>query len=272
MTDDPTALLRLYDDQLRTHRHDREPEGVEMVADGPVFRITGLGPGGWVVYRNLGGLEGEALDELIQRQVGFFADRNMAFEWKLHGHDLPADLPDRLRAAGFVPEERETIVIAPIERVSLDADPPEGVRIREVESRADYDRIADLEGAVWGEAFSAGWMDSLAAEQAADPGGTRIFLALHGDIAVSAAWLRLPSNTDFGTLWGGATRAEWRGRGIYRALVARRARVAAERGRRYLQVDASDDSRPILERLGFIVVGTTTPYNWKPPTAETDEG
>jgi len=52
----------------------------------------------------------------------------------------------------------------------------------------------------------------------------------------------------------------WRGRGVYRALVAHRARVAAERGYRYLQVDASDESRPILERLGFHPLTTTTPY------------
>ena len=57
----------------------------------------------------------------------------------------------------------------------------------------------------------------------------------------------------------------WRGRGIYRALVARRAQLAAERGRRYIEVDASDDSRPILERLGFVPVTTTTPYIWSPP-------
>ena len=66
-------------------------------------------------------------------------------------------------------------------------------------------------------------------------------------------------------LWGGATLEEWRGRGIYRALVARRAQVAAENGRRYLETDASDDSRPILERLGFVAVTTTTPYVWSPP-------
>ena len=30
-------------------------------------------------------------------------------------------------------------------------------------------------------------------------------------------------------------------------------------------VDASDDSRPILERLGLHVVGGTTPYVWTPP-------
>ncbi len=54
--------------------------------------------------------------------------------------------------------------------------------------------------------------------------------------------------------------AEWRGRGLYRALIAFRARIAAERGYRYLQVDASDQSRPILERLGFVALTTTTPY------------
>jgi 3-oxoadipate enol-lactonase len=35
---------------------------------------------------------------------------------------------------------------------------------------------------------------------------------------------------------------------------------------RYIEVDASDDSRPILERLGFVTVTTTTPYVWPPPT------
>ncbi|WP_246080789.1 hypothetical protein [Nonomuraea mesophila] len=33
----------------------------------------------------------------------------------------------------------------------------------------------------------------------------------------------------------------------------------------YLHVDASDDSAPILRRLGFHSVTTTTPYVWSPP-------
>lgn len=60
--------------------------------------------------------------------------------------------------------------------------------------------------------------------------------------------------------------APW-GRGIYRALVAHRARIAAERGYRYLQVDASSESRPILHRLGFVPLSTTTPYTYRPHTA-----
>jgi hypothetical protein len=42
--------------------------------------------------------------------------------------------------------------------------------------------------------------------------------------------------------------------------VAHRARLAAERGYRYLQVDAMPDSRPILRRLGFTELATTTPF------------
>ena len=51
------------------------------------------------------------------------------------------------------------------------------------------------------------------------------------------------------------------------AVIAHRANLAAARGLRYLQVDTSDDSRPILQRLGFVAVTTTTPYIWSPPAA-----
>ena len=57
---------------------------------------------------------------------------------------------------------------------------------------------------------------------------------------------------------------ERRGRGIYRGLVAHPSNLAADRGFRYLEVDASDDSRPILERLGFVPVTTTPPFIWSP--------
>jgi len=91
-----------------------------------------------------------------------------------------------------------------------------------------------------------------------------VFAAEADGQVVSSAWLAFKPGTQFAGLWGGATLPAWRGRGIYRALVARRAELAAARDVRYLQVDASDDSRPILERLGFVAVTTTTPYVWTP--------
>ena len=83
---------------------------------------------------------------------------------------------------------------------------------------------------------------------------------------VSAAWLVPLQGTRVAGLWGGSTLAAYRGRGIYRALVAQRARIALDRGYSIVQVDASDDSRPILQRLGLHIVGGTTPYVVSPPS------
>jgi GNAT superfamily N-acetyltransferase len=185
----------------------------------------------------------------------------------LHGHDRPDDLSQRLLAAGFVPEETETIVIAPAADIAGEVRLPEGVSLREVTSRGDFQRIAALEQAVWGGEGQQSWLvNMLESERAVDPDALTVVVAEAGPTVVCAAWIRFERDTEFATLWGGATLLEWRRRGIYRAIVAHRANLAAGRGFRYLETDASDDSRPILERLGFISVTTTTPYVWSPPT------
>jgi GNAT superfamily N-acetyltransferase len=262
-------LLAAYDSQLRGHVHDRLTDSVRVERDGQLVRTLRLGNRGFVEYRDLAGLEGKELDALIARQVQVFAARGEPFEWKLHGHDRPADLPDRLRAAGLVPEDRETVVVGRVELVASDPSLPEGVVIREVREPGDFARLVQLDESMSHEDHS--WIDDLADERAADPQGLSIFVAEAGDRTVGDGWVRFPSGTEFATFWGGFTLPAWRRRGIYRALVAHRAKLAAERGRRYIEVDASDDSRPILERLGFVAVTTTTPFVWSPPTSPATE-
>jgi GNAT superfamily N-acetyltransferase len=261
--EDASRLLDAYDAQLRAHVHDRLPRSVRVERDGPLLRTVGFGDQGFVEYRDLAGLDGEELDSLIARQVQVFAERGEPFEWKLHGHDRPADLADHLRTAGLVPEDTETVVIGRVDAVAAEPSLPDGVVIREVREAGDFARISQLEESIWQKDHS--WVTDLAEERQADPDGLRIFIAEAGDLAVCAGWVRFPSGTEFVTYWGGATLPAWRGRGVYRALVAHRATLAADRGRRYIEVDASDDSRPILERLGFVAVTTTTPYVWSPP-------
>jgi GNAT superfamily N-acetyltransferase len=259
-----TDLLAAYDAQLRARLPDPLPAGVTVEHDGPLLRIIGLDEGGFVTYRDLAGVDGSALDTLIARQRDIFDDRGMSVEWKLHGHDRPADLGERLVAHGFEPQERETVVIGPVGPIAeaLPA-PPTGVRLREVTARVDLDRIARLKAAVWGD--EPGHLaDALEREIAADPSAVTVVVAEAGDEMVSAAWIRYVTGTAFATLWGGATLPAWRGRGIYRALVTHRARLADARGFTLLQVDASDDSRPILERLGLEAITTTTPYVYTP--------
>lgn len=269
---DVSELLAAYDAQLRDHVPDRLPRGVTVERDGPLLRFFGLGNRGFVCYRDLEGLDGAGLDELIARQVRVFAERGERFEWKLHAYDRPPDLPRRLRAAGFVPEDEETVVIAPVEEVGGRPLLPEGVSLLEVTDRKDLDRIAAFEQAAWGEGDDHSWIaESLEAERTADPQGLSIVVAEAGGAIVCAGWVRFQRGTDFATLWGGATLPAWRGRGIYRATVAYRASLAAKRGFRFIEVDASSDSRPILERLGFSAVTTTTPYVWSPPTVPAAE-
>ena len=108
---------------------------------------------------------------------------------------------------------------------------------------------------------------SLLSQLAQAPGRMAMVLAMAGDQPVSPARIEFLPGADFASLWGGGTLPGWRGRGIYRALVAYRARLAAARGYRYLTVDASADSQPILGRLGFRCLARTTPYTWRPRTA-----
>ena len=258
-------LLAAYDTQLRGHVHHRLPDSVRVERDGPLVRTLRLGKRGFVEYRDLAGLDGDDLDLLIARQVQVFATYGEPFEWKLHGHDRPADLPERLGAAGLVPEDMETVVIGPVEVIASAASLPDGVIVREVREPGDFSRLVQLDDSMAHEDHS--WIDALAEEGAADPQGLSIFVAEAGGRTVGDGWVRFPSGTEFVTFWGGFTLPAWRRRGIYRALVAHRAKLAMARGRRSIEVDASDDSQPILERLGFTAVTTTTPYVWSPGPA-----
>jgi hypothetical protein len=259
-TDD--VLLAAYDEQLRA-APPHPAEGVNYAYDGPLLRITGRFRGLITAPRDVG-VRGADLDRLIARQRDYFAERGQAVEWKTRGHDEPADLAGRLLAAGFVPEDRETVLIGLAGPMAGELVLPDGVVLRQVTADADMHRIAAMESAVWGHDSS--WVgDDLIARVAAAPGEITVLAAEAGGEVVSAAWLQFQPGTDFAGLWGGSTLQQWRGRGIYRALVAVRAALAAAHGVRYLQVDASADSAPILRRLGFRAVTTTTPYVWTPP-------
>lgn len=257
------ALLRAYDEQMRGIGTPARP-GLIIERDGPVLREAGQHRG-FITTRSDLGLDGPELDALIARQRDFFSARGEAVEWKTRGHDLPASLTERLRAAGFVPEETETVVIGVAADLAAEPVVPGGVTLREVTADDDLRAIAACIGEVWDEDLT--YMgEELIVRRASSPGDIA-FYAVTDDATgqmVSAAWIMYRPGTEFAYFAGGSTREAWRKRGLYRALVAVRARQAAGRGTRYVMVDASDDSAPILQRLGFTAVTTTTPYVWTP--------
>jgi ribosomal protein S18 acetylase RimI-like enzyme len=258
----PAELLALYDSRLRPWVDPEPAAGVRYERFGGLVRVTGRVEG-FVETGPDVGLDGEELDAVIALHRDHFAARGERMEWKTRAHDRPGDLTDRLRRAGFVPQEPETVLIGEAARMTEAGGSPDRVLVRRTMERRDFEGVAALESAVWGEDW--GWIaDDLERETLNDPERYRVFVAEAEGRIVSAAWLVIKEGTGFAGLWGGSTLEQWRRRGIYRALVAERAREAVQRGVEYLQVDASKDSRPVLERLGFVAVTTTTPYVWSP--------
>lgn len=95
-------------------------------------------------------------------------------------------------------------------------------------------------------------------------GWMSIYVAYDDDIPVSAAWLYLEEGRPFASLWGGSTLAAYRKRGYYTALLAVRLQEAIRHGARFLTIDASPMSRPIVQRFGFRQITTACDYNWEP--------
>ncbi|MEW2548421.1 GNAT family N-acetyltransferase [Streptomyces sp. NPDC047002] len=255
------AVRALFD---RRMRREAEPDGGARVdRTARAARQTG-GPDDWngVLWSDL---DEASADAEIAAQKAHFAGLGLPFEWKLYAHDGPQDLGTRLAAAGFVPEPAESLMVAATAEVvarTADAAPPDGVRIERVADAAGVALMADVHTRVFGRPSS--FPAALERQLAEAPETVWAAVALAGATPVCAARAELPPGKEFASLWGGGTLPPWRGRGVYRALVARRARVAGRRGYRYLQVDASDRSRPILERLGFARLTTTTPYVYDP--------
>ncbi|MER7582441.1 GNAT family N-acetyltransferase [Kitasatospora sp. NPDC097691] len=257
---DHDEVLALFDDRVRRNAQPDGP-GVRVEHDGAVVRLVG-GVGDWngVVWS---GLDEAVVDEAIAAQVRHFTELGLEFEWKAYSHDRPADLGRRLLAAGFTPEPDEALMIARIADLPTEAVLPEGVRLHPVTDPAGVDLMVEAHTQAFG-ADHPGLRARMLGHLRHGSDTVRMVVALAGDRPVSAARMELNPGTGFAGLWGGGTAPDWRGRGIYRALVAHRARLAADLGYQYLQVDASDDSRPILQRLGFARLSTTTPYVYRP--------
>jgi GNAT superfamily N-acetyltransferase len=258
MRDD--EVLALFDRRLRRDYLGDRPGTVERV--GNVVREVGDGPGAWcgVVWSDL---DEDGADAAIAEQSRHFARLGRAFEWKLYSHDLPADLGARLARSGFARQDPETLMVAEIAGLPREPVLPEGVRIEPVRDEESLEWMIRVHRESFGEARPA-LEERLRHQFRQDPDGLTALVVLAEDRPICAGRMEFHPGTLFASLWGGGTVPEWRGKGVYRATVAYRARLAAARGYEFLQVDASPNSRPILARLGFRALSVTTPYEYEP--------
>lgn len=200
-------------------------------------------------------LEGDVAGSMEAVRAWFRSRDRETFSWKLGVHTTPTDLEAKLRDHGAYEAEEHTAMI-------LDREPPavEGIDVRVVESYEDYVRSQEIMDVGFSGKLSA---EERAAARDALPGRfadyrdhpiSRRYLALIGGDAV-AAGNAIRTSEGVLALAGGTTLPEARGRGAYRALVRMRWDDAVAAGTPALVTQASAMSRPILEHLGFRVLG-----------------
>jgi hypothetical protein len=254
--------LVAYDTQLRTEAE--TTSAVSVARLGPLWLVTFPRGRGFVTYQNLAGGEAPSITRWVEEALAHFrADRQIErVEWKTRGHDRAPGLHDALVHSGFVAEDTESVMVGEARSLVVDVPLPEGVSLRQVSSAEDVRAMAAMEDEVFGDPVTLASADALLHRLSLGD-GLQLWVAEAGDEIVCAGRLEPVPNTEFAGIWGGATRPHWRGRGIYRALTAARARSAIALGKRLIHSDSTEFSRPILERSGLLKVTTTTPYIWK---------
>lgn len=256
-------LLEAYDAQLRTAAE--TAFATSVVVRGPLHLAVFGGTQGFITYADLGGADADAIGDLVDAAVAHFRriPDVTSVEWKTREHDVAPGLHEALIARGFVAEDAESIMIGEAGLLAGPVDVPEGVEIRRAVTEGDVLAASRMQGRVFDDARWKERAAELIERMRADE-SVEFWIALADGEVVSAGRLEPVAGTEFAGLWGGATDPHWRGRGIYRALTAERARAAIRRGARYLHSDSTEFSRPILERSGLIRVSATTPYVWTP--------
>lgn len=260
-----SRLLAAYDDQLRTDVEVRRAAVVRRL--GPLHLAAFDGGFGLITYRGLDQVPPAELPALVGRaRDRLLAEGSLTrIEWKTRAHDGVQGLSAALLAHGFVAGERESIMIGELRGLDSSVQLPDRVTLRPVTTTADIRAMAVMQEQVFGTSESSPATDAWIADLRADP-DTELWVAEHDGTVISAGRVQRVPGSDFVGLWGGATLPQWRGRGIYRALTAARARSALASGYRLAHSDSTEFSRPILQRAGLVRVSTTTPYLWRTGT------
>jgi GNAT superfamily N-acetyltransferase len=205
------------------------------------------------------------VEAIIIEEIDYFQEAGHDFEWKVYSHDTPPDLKERLAGHGFDIEETEAILVLDIAQAPNFLSQPVTTDVRRITDPAQLGLVRTLEETVWQSDHA--WLEHYLGQALTHyPEQMSVYMAYVDDQPASAAWLYFPPSSQFASLWGGSTLAAYRQRGLYSALLAARLQEAQQRGVKFLTVDASPMSQPILEKFGFELIAQAYPCKWHHPS------
>jgi GNAT superfamily N-acetyltransferase len=215
----------------------------------------------FVLYSHLVGMD---IDAVIEEQIAHFLPLGQPFEWNVYDHDQPADLKERLEAHGFAPDDDPAaVMLLDVQEAAPVLLKPVSVEVRQLTSREQLDDVVRLEQQVWGGDFA--WLKQRLGDHLEIPGYLSVYAAYVSGVPVCTGWVYFYLDRQFAGLFGGSTAPDYRGQGLYTALIAVRVQQAIRRGYRYLTTGASPMSRPILARHGFRFLGYACSLEFKRP-------
>ena len=204
---------------------------------------------------------------LVAKETALADRHGYTLEWKVYGHDRPANLVDSLLAAGFEPDDEELVLVLPLAIVGgapagAGAFPPgtDIVRVQDERGLADVAEISRDSGRRNVEAETR----RLAAILRDAPDAMSVHLLRFDGEPVACGRTHYAEGSELAELAGGRTKSAHRRRGYFSALVRHRLAEASARGRTHAVVDALPTSEPILRRLGFTNLTSTRPYVYVP--------
>lgn len=255
-------VLALYDQE---QRRDIEYPDARREEAPPVIR--GIDHFGYQSFINYSELEGQDVDKVIDEQIRYFESLGHDFEWKVFSHDYPPDLKDRLSTRGFEIGETDTILVFDLQTAPDRLLQPVSQDVRRILDPAGVDDVMAVQNTVWNEDLN--WLGDRLRQQLDEQADyVSVYVAYVDERPVSSAWITFHKG-HFAGLWGGSTLEAYRGQGWYTALLAARVQEARARGVRYLTIDASPMSRPIVEKSGFQAIATATECVWHSKTTRT---
>ncbi|MFV0449573.1 MAG: N-acetyltransferase [Vibrio sp.] len=245
----------------RYERMNIEIPGWEICADESIVRVVSPDvDGSFIAYFNLEDLQAP---NVIEQQRDYFYRLGKNFEWKVYGFDTPSDIEHMLLDKGFYQEEEESFMV--LDLTTYDSLPEFQTQCVEVFDVCGIRDAIEVKRLQTGEDFSAYYLHLLNLKQTR-PDHIRIYVIYDQGQPVSSAWVIFNNDqSPFAGIWGGSTVQSQRRRGHYQALLKQRIRDAILAGKKYLYIDASAMSRPIVEKYGFKVISTTVPYFYRHP-------
>ena len=251
---DAAEILALFDEERRT----LATPGFRKEDTEHVSRSIAPDAGwSWIDWSSHSPAE---IDSAIGHEIAHFKGLGCNFEWKVYDHDSPADLRQRLAARGFQVGPAEAFLVMPIDELARSG--PVSAEVRRMETPEQFEDYLAVEQVMWPADENHARSESRR-RFLEHPDSDSYFVGYAEGRPITCGRVTFRAGSRFAGLFGGATLAGFRGRGLYTALVAARAAEARSRGADFLFVDALPASRPILERRGFRCLSQTYPCTWR---------